>query len=488
MCIGNVCMCGVRNNMQQISAAKASILACVCIIEGGKKNQFGVNQNNENAIFWVKDMKKKDTTFLTQFLSSRASSRAYVIASHITPIVYDIFFATTPDHDEKEQIQQEIQADNTTTTSDDYTSSLHQFLSDDQVKLWLKLCEDDNDDNDDDDDDTTEQQLFRRFLVDHTAAAAAVNQLSQQQQQQQVVHLLKRTIKALDCKMIEPKHVPALNLQRTALSGYKTHLLLHSLIPKCCALMTVNLSHLASVVDDETMECLGRYLPHLKHVHVDYCDRVTDDGCKKMLQWMTQRATGNRMKRDKINIPSSSLHTLNLSHTGITEDGLRCLLNYLMTINQDYGSNDLSVLKCEGIHIGQHLAESLLNACQRLNKVHCGFNNDYNYSKFRDQVVLKLPNAKSASSTCSNNKFEMDLSNSLVTNDILKNVLSVYASPSLCKISLSNTPNINDSIVPIIQRFAKRMPNLESVDLDRTHLSEDSKQEILRCLNLWRQI
>jgi len=208
----------------------------------------------------------------------------------------------------------------------------------------------------------------------------------------------------------------------------------------------------------------------------------------RMLEWMNRRTRSTNLQKN-CRSAIKSLQTLNLSHTGITEISLRHLLKYLSaaaaesTSHEQEQGSDLSVLRCEGVHVSQDLAEGLLNTCQKLNKLNCG-NNDY-YSRFRDRVVLKLPNLASGASDNGliRRSLEIDLSGSLVTNDILKNILSVYASPSLHRISLRDAHNIDDSVVPIIQRFMKRMPNLEAIDVENTKLTHHAKKEIAQLVS-----
>ena len=145
-------------------------------------------------------------------------------------------------------------------------------------------------------------------------------------------------------------------------------------------------------------------------------------------------------------------------------------------------NSDLSALVCDGIDVNRDLAESLLRNCQKLNKI--SFGDNLCYSQFREQIILKLPNIYTQkSSTIVDNNVEIDLSGSLVTNDILKNILSVYVSPALKKISLNGTKQIDDGIVPIFERFAKRLPNLNSINLENTNLSENAKKRINSMFN-----
>jgi hypothetical protein len=374
---------------------------------------------------------------ITQFLSSKASTRAYVIASHIAPIVYNVFAA--PNNSNSNDHHFTISDAN---KEENNRESIRDFMSNDQLKPWLILCEENFGDND---------QLFARLLDKKNKDRITVDQLTEKE----IKHLLDKTALALDRKLIEPRHIRVLNLQNAKLHGTKDHEFLSLFIPKCSDLISINLSHLTSVVNNEIMECIGRYLPHLTSVTVDHCTNVTDYGCAKMLHWMD--------RRNSINL----LNSLNLSYTGITEKSLELLCKLLK--NNHNQNSDLSVLVCDGINVNKELAESLLRNCHKLNKI--SFGDNLCYSQFRDQIILKLPNAYTQRpSTIVDNNVEIDLSGSLVTNDILKNILSVYASPALKKISLNGAKEIDDDIVPIFERFAKRLPNLNSISLEKTNL------------------
>jgi len=290
-------------------------------------------------------------------------------------------------------------------------------------------------------------------MNDCSSLALSLDQLTQND----LIYLLKQTMRAIDSKRMDAHRIQALNLQRTQLMDRnQCSPLLHSMIPKCHSLTSVNLSHLTHVVNDETMECLGRYLPHLTNIIVDHCERVTDNGCMRLLQWIHSRNAVN------------ALQSINLSHTSITERTLYELVKYITNKN-----DCLSTLDCDGINVCHALAVMLLTACIKLNKI--GYGEGNSYSKFRQNVVLKLPNS---SRTRASDTVEIDLSDTMVTNDILKNVLSVYASPSLRRLSLRGATRLNDSVVTVFGRFANKLPNLQMLDLDETNLSPLAKQHI----------
>jgi hypothetical protein len=336
-------------------------------------------------------------------LTSNSSRRAYIIASHIAPYIQKLFIQSN-------QIQQQNNNED-----------------DEIVEPWLLLTSESPIEND---------TFFSSILnkTKNVQQDVSIDQLSMEQ----LVHIIAKTIEALDLHVIEPRHIQILNLQNAHLND---NYYLHLILPKCNQLTKVNLSHLSkNVVNDITMDYLGRYLPRLTSIVVDHCDGVTDEGCYKMF---------NMMSPDVIN----SLNALDLSHTGITQQSLQLLFAKLFQGNQQ-----LNQLDCDGICIDKKLAQQILGTCNKLSKIHHG--DGMNSSLFRNNILVTLPNM--------NKQFNvLDLSdNDQITNDVLKNILYVYASPAIHGIILKGATRLDDNAIPIINRFRAKMPNLKWIDLE----------------------
>lgn len=472
-----------------------------------------------------------------QMLGSRASNRAYVLASHISPLVQQLFLSSNsvgdPQHDLCHNDDDDDGDDDPTTSTLSTDAPIHPRtapITDTQRQLISSLLpllftnDDDMDDEIDENDDVENdhhslsgrlRKLRPSSPSPPTIQASIIDQLSKHELFSLLDHLCTAMTEVDDDNGNNSRHNHSnrdrvLNLRpmkqllnfdghapssnhsnnknnknknsgNSDITQYYTPLLHHRIIPKCTLVTCVNLSGLSHVISDETMERMGQCLPHLNTIVIRHCGNVTDDGCHRMLRHIRER--------DGIR----TLKCMELSHTSITDQTLhelwRCMNDSIIGSGDsdgdgDIGSvmdhdhdHDLETLNCDGINVDYDIASLILSRCKKLNRIPHGHHND-TYSKLRGNIVLRLPNTSMKKGRARVPVTHLDLSGTPITSNILKNVLSVYASPDLISLSLQNAQQIDDSVYNVFRRFSNRMPNLQIVDLDGTGLSQSTKTNI----------
>jgi hypothetical protein len=128
--------------------------------------------------------------------------------------------------------------------------------------------------------------------------------------------------------------------------------------------------------------------------------------------------------------------------------------------------SDLSILTLNGIPITKKSIAHVLKHFKKLNKISCGDND--NHVRFRDNVVVKIATPAT----------EIDVSDTKADTSILKNVLNIHASPKLKTLKLNES--CEENLVPLIRKFASKMPELEEIQLQGDHPTiEQELHEIL---------
>lgn len=171
--------------------------------------------------------------------------------------------------------------------------------------------------------------------------------------------------------------------------------------------------------------------------------RVTDKGFESLIRYLPHN-------------PLPLAH-LDASHTHITDYTLGTLLKNSSSISP------LTILRVNGISVTRRLAEELLAHFNILNKIQ--FGDQRCYLKFRDGIVIELGDSIDGGVA------EIDLSHTRATNSILKNILSVHATPSLRIVKLNdsacndNQNEIDCSLEQVLSKYRPRMPGLKSITI-----------------------
>ncbi|KAL0484787.1 SKP2B, partial [Acrasis kona] len=289
----------------------------------------------------------------------------------------------------------------------------------DKSQPWLHFCvEKSLSDND-------ELSEFYDTYCDKEKQTKKPHELSKQELQK----ALKYTLDALDSGLITPQQILKLNLSNV--DRINNRFLCGQVIPRLNQVNEIDLSHVEEV-DDNTLLTIGKNLDYLKKLTLARTTRTTDNGIKIMLSILKN--------------PDALSH-FDASHTNITSATLRKLMD------RTSDDSDLSILKVRGIMLPKEFAESLLEHFPKLFKVQCNQNSCF--VQFRHNVIIKLQ---------LDNVTEVDLSNNKKADpSILKNILSVHASPDLTRLKLdgSNCETNGDDLLKVLRRFSYKMPFLK---------------------------
>lgn len=131
----------------------------------------------------------------------------------------------------------------------------------------------------------------------------------------------------------------------------------------------------------------------------------------------------------------------------------------------------LSSCNMQGITVNNTEAENLLCHFPRLYKlpVHGGA-----FVKFRDNIIVHLPVSDSTQQVRT-----LDLSQRIIPQPVLGNIISVLASRNLESLDLRGVQGATlDEVLQLIVRYADRLANLRHLDL--TGISQGNESRVLQ--------